>query len=133
LSEIIRPIESATSLLLELIRIDVPVAIVTSDSISNTNIYLEKLGLSEHDLTLVCRDTCPHPKRTGYPAIQAADLLNINISDAIVIGDAPMDFEMAINSGSKHLLVSTGQLDHQHLLNSTPNVIKSLSDVTIIS
>jgi phosphoglycolate phosphatase-like HAD superfamily hydrolase len=49
-----------------------------------------------------------------------------------VIGDAPMDYLMAENSGIKNvILTTTGQLPFNELRMMTPFVINSLTEITI--
>ena len=126
-------IPKAVSLLLDLIRQGVKVAIITSDSTANTINFLAKVGLAQEQVLLVTRDNYPHAKKTGLPANHAAETIGVKISDCLIIGDAPMDYEMAKNSGASHLLVSTGQLPSRILLKHSSNVVNSLSEIKFIS
>ncbi len=131
ISNIIKPIESALIFLRSLLELKLPISIITSDSLKNTKLFMEIFGFSSENILLVCRDNCPHPKKTGLPAIEASSALNTNISKSLIIGDAPMDFYMAKNSGSQHLLVSTGQIKYNQLKNLSPYVVESLSSLEI--
>jgi len=129
--EIVKPIEDAVSVLKILKSMDVNVAIITSDSELNTCKFIDKIGLSSSDIMLICRDNYEHSKKSGLPAIYAAEKMSINIDSCLVIGDAPMDYHMAVNSGAMHLLVSTGQLSYDTLRQNTNNVVASLSNVRV--
>lgn len=122
-------IQDGVLLLKRLVNQNFKVAIITSDSSVNTENFLKKIGLSQSQLFIVTRDSYPHAKKTGLPAKYAADHLDVDISQCLIIGDAPMDFEMAINCGALPLLVSTGQLPKNTLLQHSVNVVNSLSEV----
>ena len=103
-------------------------AIITSDSINNTNIFIRKFCPHQiPNILVIGRESCPMPKHSGGPAKYAADLLDVSITNCLVIGDSPMDFEMATNSGAHHLLVSTGQLPSKDLHTHTSLIVSSLN------
>ena len=126
----IQPIRTAISTMSDLLRLVVKLAIVTSDTESNALSFIRQTGFSESQIVIIGRDSCPHSKKTGFPAKYAASKLGVDISQCIVIGDAPMDHQMAVNSGALHLLVSTGQLSYETLRESTPLVVNSLTEIT---
>ena len=126
----IQPISTAISTMFDLLSLGVKLAIVTSDTESNALSFLREIGLSERQIVVVGRDNYPHAKKTGLPAKYAASKLDVDISQCIVIGDAPMDCQMAANSGALHLLVSTGQLSYETLEKSTPLVVNNLTEIT---
>jgi len=126
---IIKPIPSALSVMANLFDIGVKIAIVTSDTESNTRKFIQQVGFDELEILVVGRDNFPHAKKTGLPAEFAAIALGVDISKCLVIGDAPMDYQMAANSGSLHLLVSSGQLSYDTLRRSTKYVVKDLCEI----
>ena len=127
---IIKPISTAISTLKSLFDIGLKIAIITSDSESNTWKLIQQFGFNQLDILVVSRDNFPHAKKTGLPAAFAARSLGVDISECLVIGDAPMDYQMAINSGALHLLVSTGQLSYDTLCMSTKYVVKDLCEIS---
>lgn len=127
----IRPISTSISLMKSLLNIGLKVAIVTSDTESNTRRFIEQIGFLDSRILVVARDNYPHAKKTGLPAAFAAKTLGVNISECLVIGDAPMDYQMAVNSGALHLLVSSGQLSYESLIESSRYVVEDLNDISL--
>lgn len=110
---------------------NIKLAVVTSDSYSHTVEILKILNIDDCFELIVGKDSCDEPKKTGKPALFAIEKLNVNKSNTIVIGDAPMDFQMAKNAELNCLLVSTGQTDIDDLKKLTKNVVSNLNEVEI--
>jgi len=128
-SLMIYPILTALSKMKELSQIGIKISIITSDTVSNTHKFIRQEGLEELEIMVIGRDNYPHAKKTGLPASFAANELGVDISQCLVIGDAPMDYLMAINSGALHLLVSSGQLSYDTLRMTTSYVVKDLCEI----
>jgi phosphoglycolate phosphatase len=126
---IIKPISNALSVMKGLFDIGLKIAIITSDTESNTRKFMQQVGFHELEILVIGRDNFPHAKKTGLPAAYAASALGVDISECLVIGDAPMDYQMALNSGALHLLVSSGQLSYDTLCRSTKYVVKDLCEI----
>ena len=126
---VINPIPSALCKLKHLLEVGVQIAIVTSDTVSNTLKFIRQVDLDGFEIMVIGRDNYPHAKKSGLPAAFAANKLGVDIGHCLVIGDAPMDYLMAKNSGALHLLVSTGQLSYDTLRRTTNNVVKDLSEI----
>lgn len=126
---VINPIPSALSKMKGLLEVGVQMAIITSDTVSNTHKFIQQVGLDEFEMLVIGRDNYPHAKKSGLPAAFAANTLGVDIGSCLVIGDAPMDYLMANNSGALHLLVSSGQLSYDSLRMLTNNVVKDLSEI----
>jgi len=126
---VIKPIPTALSKMKGLLEVGLQIAIITSDTVSNTNKFIRQVGLGEFKILIIGRDNYPHAKKTGLPAAFAAKELGVDIGQCLVIGDAPMDYLMANNSGALHLLVSSGQLSYDTLRMSTKNVVKDLCEI----
>jgi phosphoglycolate phosphatase len=128
----IQLIPSALPLFKSLLDFDVKLAVVTTDALRNTELTLEKLLLKPYFATIVGRESCKEPKVSGVPAKIALSKLGISASDAVCVGDAPMDMEMALKSGCKASIgVATGQISESQLAKVTPYVVSSLSLLTV--
>ena len=51
--------------------------------------------------------------------------------NTIIIGDAPMDYMMGVQSGINSILISTGQIEKRDLLNITPFVCNNVSELRL--
>jgi len=125
-------INGAHEFLLKLIELEVPLALVTSDSTVNTNCVLNHLGIRSLFSSVICGDSGLGEKRFGQPAIEACKCLNVDPLTAISIGDAPMDHEMALAAGLKgSILVSSGQISLVSLKRTGSCVVESLSNLIV--
>ena len=107
-------------------------AVVTSDTYDHTLKTLNILGLEKYFDCVVGKDSCKEEKRTGKPALLALEKLNSKIEEAIVIGDALMDYEMGKNANLKgEIMVATGQTDIEDLRKCSKCVVNNLSEVEI--
>ena len=110
----------------------IKLAVVTSDCYANTCETLKSLKIDKYFDVVIGKDSCLEPKKTGKPALLALDKLNVQPSNAIVIGDAPMDGEMAINAKTQGcILVKTGQTSPKDLGKYATIVCNDLNDINI--
>lgn len=125
-------IDGAHEFLLKLRDLEVPLALVTSDSTDNTNFVLNHLGISSFFSSVICGDSGLGEKRFGQPAIEACNQLTIDPLTAISIGDAPMDHEMALAACLKgSILVASGQISFASLKRTGSHVVESLSNLIV--
>ncbi|MCJ8278800.1 MAG: HAD family hydrolase [Rivularia sp. ALOHA_DT_140] len=72
----------------------------------------QKFGVSFQDV-LICphhpSENCKCRKPSPYLLLEACKKYDINVSQSFFIGDAPSDFECAINSGCQPILLLTGR------------------------
>ena len=126
----IKPIESAIQFIEKLHSMGIKMGIVTSDSVESTNLTLQQLGLEKFFDCVIGRESSPHTKESGEPTKLALKKLSANPKTTIMIGDAPMDYISAKNSGIEHtILVATGQLDQKTLLQTSLLVVEDLVEV----
>lgn len=110
----------------------VKVGVVTSDTISNSREAFRHLDIDRYIDVVVGKESTKEPKMTGKPALEALRQLNLNSSDAVSVGDAPVDILMANNGGLKAGLgVATGQISINVLKVHTPYVTSSLKELSI--
>lgn len=132
LDECVRPIPEATPLFESLHQVGVLMAVVTTDSTDNTWATLDKLGLTRFFSSVIGKESCKRPKETGDPARIALQELGVSGESAICIGDAPMDIQMAKNSGCKACIgVATGQISLDKLFRFTPYAVSSLAELRV--
>tara|TARA_Y100001968_G_C19442644_1_gene763424 strand:- start:880 stop:1638 length:759 start_codon:yes stop_codon:yes gene_type:complete len=108
------------------------IALVTSDTKVNALIALKKIGIYECFDLIIGGDSGLGDKSTGKPAKHICHKLGLNPNQIIAIGDAPMDYYMALNSnllGS--ILVETGQIPFNRLLELTSYSVHSLSQLSL--
>jgi phosphoglycolate phosphatase len=121
-------------LLVELKVHGIKTAVVTTDSINNTNEIIQYLGLGSYFDILIGKEATKEPKISGKPALLALEALKIDPRQAVCVGDAPMDILMARNSGCKAGIgVALGQIKYEDLAKETDYVIKSYGELKICS
>lgn len=103
------------SFLERLKQIGAKMGIVTSDSIETTPKILSHLGISEYFDVVIGRESCTQSKESGYPCKMAMDDLKADSWHTIVIGDAPVDCQMAKINGAQGIGVATGQIPEDKL------------------
>ncbi|MBQ2870177.1 HAD family hydrolase [bacterium] len=129
----IKPIEDAVIFMKELKSIGIKLGIITSDSVESTNLTIKHFGWENLFSTIVGRESSPKTKESGALTKIALTETNTNPKNAIIIGDAPMDYLAGKNAGiEKTILVATGQLSKEELSKTSIYSIESLKQVTII-
>lgn len=132
IDEHIQLIPEALPLFKALTERGIKLAVVTTDAIKNTEITLDKLGLQGYFSTIVGRESCKESKASGVPATVALSKLGILAKESICIGDAPMDMQMALQSGCRASIgVATGQVSESDLRKVTPYVVGKLSQLLV--
>ena len=110
----------------------VKLGIVTSDSVVSTELTLKHFGWEHLFDVVIGRESSPYTKESGEPTKLALKQLNANPQTTVMIGDAPMDYISAQNAGiEKTILVATGQLSVEELVQSSSYVVLSLDDIEI--
>ena len=128
-----KPINSAIEFIKKLNAKGIKLGIVTSDSIESTKLTLKNLNLEEFFKVSIGRECSKETKESGALSKIAIEKLNANPKTTIMIGDAPMDYLSAINSGiEKTILVSTGQIPKKELEKTSPYVVDDLLEIEII-
>lgn len=107
-------------------------AVVTSDSVSNTEKILDYFKISGYFDSVIGKDSCVEPKRTGIPALYVLEKLGSLQDNTIAIGDAKMDFDMASAAGLRgSVLVATGQIPCNKLKLYSEFCVNSLREIDI--
>lgn len=107
-------------------------SIVTSDSINNTMIILDNLGINNLFDFVIGKESAKEDKMTGIPALKAINKLDIQSENIVCIGDAPVDIIMAHKSNCKAGIgVSTGQILKAELSKYTKYIVSSFKELEI--
>lgn len=86
----VRPLPGAEELLAYLTEAGVPWAIATSGRRESAALSLRLLGLSD-DVPIITRDLVRHAKPDPDLFLAAAEKLNVEVSDSVVVGDSIWD------------------------------------------
>tara|TARA_Y100001968_G_C19430344_1_gene756644 strand:+ start:2118 stop:2879 length:762 start_codon:yes stop_codon:yes gene_type:complete len=129
----VRPISEACEFVKQCHSKNISLALITSDTRTNAEIAIRKIGLDKIFDLVIGVDDGFGDKSTGLPARYACEKMGLTFDKVISIGDAPMDYKMALNSGLQgSILVETGQIPINNLLKISPYCVKSLSEINII-
>ena len=119
-------------LLEQLRRHGVRTAVVTTDTVANTNETLRHVGIAHLFDVVIGKESTKEPKVTGAPATAALKQLGLEAGQAVCIGDAPMDLIMARNSGLMGGIgVATGQLPPAELRTHSDYIITTLHELAV--
>jgi len=128
----VRILPGAKEILIEIKKKNIKTALITSDSVDNANQIIRHLELEDYFDLIVGRELTSSAKSTGASAKLVCKILNVNPSDTICIGDAPMDVLMAKNAKLKACVaVGSGQTPYFELRKETKYSIKKFSDLII--
>ncbi len=128
-----KPISEAIDFIKNAYNKGLKLGIVTSDSLESTRLTLKNLHLEEYFEVVIGRESSNETKESGIPTKMALQKLNANPKTTLMIGDAPMDYVSAKNAGINNvLLLSTGQIDKEKLLNTCEYVLETLSQLEIL-
>jgi len=107
-------------------------AVITTDSMKNTEEIMSLLGIGKYFDLLLGKEATPFPKTSGKPALIALEKLKVNNSNSIAIGDSPMDIKMARNAGLKAgIAVALGQVSFEDLKKETEYVACGYEELRI--
>lgn len=125
-------IPGCVDLFIQLKKYHLKLAVVTTDTQSNTIKTLEKLHLLKFFDIVIGKESTKEPKRTGIPALKAIKEMGSNPAHTVCIGDAPMDMQMGKMARCQASIgVTTGQLGIETLSVHTSYVVESLSNLNV--
>lgn len=128
-----KPIDSAINFIKRVREKNIQTGIVTSDSVESTKLTLENFGWENLFDIYIGRESSNETKESGALSKIALSKLNANPLTTVMIGDAPMDYISAKNSGiNKTILVSTGQVCLEELSKISDFTLKSLDEIEIV-
>ncbi len=128
-----KPINSAIEFIKKIRSYKVKTGIVTSDSKESTMLTLNHFDWENLFDVVIGRESTTETKESGIPTKLALEIINANPKTCVMIGDAPMDFLSAQNAEvEKTILISTGQIELEELLQLSPYCVESLEEIEII-
>ena len=128
----IKPIDEAIDLIKKLKNKNIKTAIITADSKVSCEKTLNHFNWNSLFDFVIARESTKETKESGCGAKLALKELGADPSKTIMIGDSPTDFECAKNAGiEKTILVSTGQVEKNVLLETSQYVVESLAEIKI--
>ena len=111
---------------------DVAKILITSDALANTERGLELVGVKKYFDLVLTKESSDKPKSSGELPTNALRKFNVDISETVVIGDSPADYQMGKNAGiDKVILVASGQISKEKLSNYSEYTVSSLGDIKI--
>lgn len=132
MQEYTKPINDAITFIKLLKNKGVKLGIVTSDSVQSTLLTLKHFNWEHLFDVTIGRESSSETKESGVPTKKALADSGSNAKNAIMIGDAPMDYISAKNAGIDYtILVSTGQLTTDELKKTSDFVVNSLAEIQI--
>ena len=112
--------------------LSVKTAIVTSDSIRNTEEIIMHFKIDKYIDIIIGKESTAEAKATGRPAIMALRKLNAKEQDSVSIGDAPVDLLMARAGGLKAGIgVASGQVPYDTLKKYSEYVAASMKELRV--
>jgi pyrophosphatase PpaX len=105
-------------------------AVVTTKSVGNARRVLEAFGLAGYlDAVVGFEDTASH-KPSAEPILRALQLLGLNASEVVVVGDTEMDVIAGKKAGARTVAVTTGVTNRERLSLERPDrIIHDLSEL----
>lgn len=113
--EHIRILPGVYSLLERMKQAGAKMGIVTSDSVETVPKILAYLELTGYFDVIIGRESSEFPKESGQPCKMAMDALKADSWHTVVIGDTPVDCQMARMNGAQGIGVATGQISRNEL------------------
>lgn len=94
---------------------DIKMSIASSRSSPSLLLFLKNMGISQYFDYVLGSDSVTKHKPDPEPVLQTLDHYGLTPSDAIVVGDMPVDIEMAHNAGVRAIGVSYGNATSEEL------------------
>jgi HAD superfamily hydrolase (TIGR01549 family) len=132
LDEIIKPINGYYNLINTLKNSNCKIAIASTDRTERVNLAMTFIKLNDSIDITVGSDRVKENKPSPDMVLYICKHLNISPSDTVMIGDAMTDIQMGINASLKASIgVCSGITPKKQLLNITPYVVDSISDIIV--
>ena len=127
-------IDSACDFISQCHKLNIKLALITSDTNENAKKALNKLKIADKFDLIIGGDSKFGDKTNGQSSIFTCEYLNSDPKNVICIGDTYSDYLMAKNAGLKgSILVATGQIPLSSLSKYTKYAIPSLRDISMYS
>jgi len=108
----------------------IKLGLVTNNGRAGTTLTLNRFRIGTFFDSIVTRDDCREMKPDAAPIIQVLAEMNVQVEEAILVGDGVMDIIAAKAAGLRSAAVATGPSRMQHLLQTEPDyVLGSINDL----
>ena len=133
LRRFIRPIDGANDIVNTLYENGCEIAIATTDVTERAKLAMDFLGIADKIDFIAGADMVSNSKPDPEMIYVILNALNIDKSNAVIIGDAITDVQLGINADLKASIgVLTGLSSYDQLKMITPHVINGVSDMKFI-
>ena len=123
----------AVETLLKLRNRGVKIGLVTNNGRAGTDLTLNRLGLQIFFDVVVTRDDCEEMKPSAEPVRQALSKMNVQVQDAILVGDGVMDVLAARATSLLSVAVTTGPFSNERLVKVEPDyLLGSINDLPLL-
>ncbi|HFC30691.1 MAG TPA: phosphoglycolate phosphatase [Oceanospirillales bacterium] len=117
-------------LLVELLKNNTKIACITNKPLEFTEFLLQQNMISQFFSVICAGDNVKHKKPNPWPLIHAAESVNVEIKECIMIGDSQHDIAAAKSAGCQVIAVSYGYNHGQDIRQFNPDfVIDSLTEL----
>lgn len=133
LRQFIRPIDGANNIVNTLSENGCKIAIATTDVTERAKLAMEFLGIADKIDFIAGSDMVSNSKPDPEMVYVILNTLNIDRSNAVIVGDAITDVQLGINANLKASIgVLTGLSSYMQLKIITSHVINEVSDMKIV-
>ncbi|HET7274109.1 MAG TPA: HAD-IA family hydrolase [Longimicrobiaceae bacterium] len=122
---LLRPFEGVVELVQELLRREVPIAIVTSKHRPGTVKGLDLCGLGDCFVEIVTPEDVTNPKPHPEPVLHALERLKVAPADAVFVGDSPHDIASGRAAGTLTAAALWGPFPRAMLESENPDFLLS--------
>lgn len=95
---------------------DIALSIASSRSSPSLHLFLRNMGVAEYFPYVLGSDSVERHKPDPEPVIKTLREMGYEASDAVVVGDMPVDIAMAHNAGVRAIGVSYGNANREELV-----------------
>ena len=122
--------DSVKKILVELLKNNIKIACITNKPLEFTEFLLQQNMISQFFSVICAGDNVKLKKPDPWPLHHAAQTLNVDIKNCVMIGDSRHDIKAANNAGCDVIAVSYGYNHGQDISHFNPDhIIDSLSQL----
>ncbi len=109
---------------------NIVLSIASSRSSPSLKLFMRSMGIADYFSYILGSDNVERHKPEPEPVLKTLDELGFTPSEAIVVGDMPVDVAMAHNAGVRAVAVSYGNATREELeLSGAEVVINNIADL----
>lgn len=112
--------EGTQKLLVKLLSKQIKIACITNKPLEFAEFLLQQNMISQFFSVICAGDNVKHKKPHPWPLLHASDVLEVDISNCLMIGDSQHDIEAANNAGCDVMAVSYGYNHGEDIMDYQP-------------